>query len=112
MPVKSRTVRKKSSRTKKKRRRADDCKITASAEGGMRESIGAGMKNMKRASHASRKFSGNGALRKNVATKQSASARVSHPKTELEAATQRYADLFELAPVGYVSFDRVGRIEE
>jgi PAS domain S-box-containing protein len=113
MPVNRRTVRKKSSRTNKKRRRADECKITASAGGAVRESIGAGMKNMKRASHAPRKFSANGGVRKNGATKRSASAPVfKHPKTELEAATQRYVDLFELAPIGYVTFDHVGRIEE
>lgn len=68
---------------------------------------------MKRASNVPRKFSATGTVRKNGATKRSASAPVfKHPKTELEAATQRYADLFELAPIGYVSFDRVGRIEE
>ena len=33
-------------------------------------------------------------------------------KTELEAAIQRYVDLFDFAPIGYVSFDRVGHIEE
>jgi PAS domain S-box-containing protein len=71
------------------------------------------MKNMKRASHAPRKFSANGAVRKNGATKPSANAPVfKHPKTELEAAIQRYVDLFEFAPIPYVSFDRVGRIEE
>ena len=113
MPVNRRTVRKKSSRTNKKRGGADDCKITASAGGAVRESIRAGRKNMKRVSHAPRKFSVNGALRKNGATKRSASSPVfKHPKTELEAATQRYADLFEFAPIPYVSFDRVGRIEE
>jgi PAS domain S-box-containing protein len=71
------------------------------------------MKNMKRASHARRKFSANEAVRKNGATKPSASSPVfKHPKTELEAAIQRYADLFEFAPIPYVSFDRVGRIDE
>jgi PAS domain S-box-containing protein len=71
------------------------------------------MKNMKRASHAPRNGPANGAVRKNGARKRSASAPVfKHPKTELEAATQRYVDLFQLAPIGYVSFDRVGRIEE
>jgi PAS domain S-box-containing protein len=35
-----------------------------------------------------------------------------HPKTELEAAVQRYVDLFDFAPIAYVSFNRVGRIEE
>src|SRR5207247_9455839 len=35
-----------------------------------------------------------------------------HPKTQLEAAIQRYVDLFDFAPIGYVTFDRVGRTEE
>src|SRR2546421_4616144 len=35
-----------------------------------------------------------------------------HPKTELEAAVQRYVDLYDFAPIAYVSFDRAGRIEE
>jgi PAS domain S-box-containing protein len=35
-----------------------------------------------------------------------------HVPAELEQAIQRYVDLFELAPIGYVAFDRVGRIEE
>jgi PAS domain S-box-containing protein len=71
------------------------------------------MKNTKAASRASRKFSVNGADRKDGATKRSASAPVfKRPKTELEAAIQRYVDLFEFAPIAYVSFDRVGRIEE
>jgi PAS domain S-box-containing protein len=35
-----------------------------------------------------------------------------YPKIELEAAIQRYVDLHELAPIGYITFDRVGRIEE
>jgi PAS domain S-box-containing protein len=34
------------------------------------------------------------------------------PKTELEQANQRYVDLFDFAPIGYVTFDRAGRIEE
>src|SRR5436853_3424914 len=35
-----------------------------------------------------------------------------HPKTELESAMQRYVDLYDFAPIAYVSFDRAGRIEE
>ena len=35
-----------------------------------------------------------------------------NPKTELEAATQRFVDLYDFAPIAYVSFDRSGRIEE
>jgi PAS domain S-box-containing protein len=34
------------------------------------------------------------------------------PKTELESAIQRYAELYDFAPIAYVSFDRAGRIEE
>ncbi len=35
-----------------------------------------------------------------------------YPKTDLEQATQRYVDLFDFAPIGYVTFDRFGRTEE
>jgi PAS domain S-box-containing protein len=35
-----------------------------------------------------------------------------YPKTELEAAIQRFVDLYDFAPIAYVSFDRAGRIEE
>src|SRR5947209_6834772 len=31
---------------------------------------------------------------------------------ELEAAIQRYSDLYDFAPVGYVTFDRTGRIRQ
>src|SRR6476660_1098363 len=113
MPVKRQSARSKSSRSSKKQRRADYRKITGSAGGVVRELTRVDMKNKKRASYAPRKFSANGAVRKNGATKRSASAPVFKiPKTELEAAIQRYVDLFEFAPIAYVSFDRVGRIEE
>jgi PAS domain S-box-containing protein len=35
-----------------------------------------------------------------------------NPKTELEVAVQRFVDLYDFAPIAYVSFDRSGRIEE
>jgi len=35
-----------------------------------------------------------------------------HPKSEFEVAIQRYVDLYDFAPIGYVTFDRAGRIEE
>jgi len=35
-----------------------------------------------------------------------------NPTTELESATQRFVDLYDFAPIAYVSFDRAGRIEE
>ncbi|HXO93037.1 MAG TPA: hypothetical protein VN825_02815, partial [Candidatus Acidoferrum sp.] len=34
------------------------------------------------------------------------------PKTELESAVQRFVDLYDFAPIAYVSFDRSGRVEE
>jgi PAS domain S-box-containing protein len=34
------------------------------------------------------------------------------PKTELESAVQRFIDLYDFAPIAYVSFDRTGQIEE
>jgi PAS domain S-box-containing protein len=71
------------------------------------------MKKMKGRTRGLKNFSGDGAVRKNGASRQSASAPVfKHPKTKLEAAIQRYVDLFDFAPIGYVSFDRVGHIEE
>jgi PAS domain S-box-containing protein len=113
MPVKRRTVRSKSSRTSKVQGRLDDRKITASAGGAARELIWADMKKMKAAPGASREFSGNGEVRKPGATKRLASAPVfKHPKTELEAAVQRYVDLFDFAPIAYITFNRVGRVEE
>src|ERR1043166_8001308 len=35
-----------------------------------------------------------------------------HRKTQLESAVQRYVDLYDFAPIAYVSFDRSGRLEE
>ena len=35
-----------------------------------------------------------------------------NPKNQLQAATQRFVDLYDFAPIAYVSFDRTGRIEE
>src|ERR1043166_9196552 len=42
----------------------------------------------------------------------SSGRRVYQPKTELELAVQRYIELYDFAPIAYVSFDRSGRIEE
>jgi PAS domain S-box-containing protein len=93
--------------------RVHDRKITASAGAAARELIRADMNKMKASPRASREFSANGEIRKNGATRRSRSAPVSkHPKTELEAAIQRYVDLFDFAPIAYITFNRVGRIEE
>jgi PAS domain S-box-containing protein len=99
-------------RSKRKLKRAHR-KPRTSAREAAREVIRADMKKIKGRTRGLKNFSGNGAVRKNGAIRQSASAPVfKHPKTELEAAIQRYVDLFDFAPIGYVSFDRVGHIEE
>ena len=69
------------------------------------ESIRAATKMAKGTSPALRKFSAsNGDSRR--------APGIRNPKTELEAAIQRFVDLYDFAPIGYVSFDRAGRIEE
>src|SRR5437899_8191395 len=99
-------------RSKRKLKRAHR-KLRTSAGKAAREVIRADMKKIEGRTRGLEKFSGNRTVRKNGAIRQSASASVfRHPKTELEAAIQRYVDLFDFAPIGYVTFDRVGRIEE
>jgi PAS domain S-box-containing protein len=110
MPVKRHAAQNRARRENKKRRRRLDGEISASAGPATRELIRVDMKSKPVMSGAARKLSNNGEAGK---TKRSTSAPVfRHPKTELEAAIQRYIDLFEFAPIAYVSFDRVGRIQE
>ena len=98
---------KRHSGTLKRKLKRSSAKPRTSVGQAAREVIRADMKKIKRGPRRLEKFSGNGAA------KDSASAPVfKYPKTELEAAIQRYVDLFDFAPIGYVSFDRVGRIEE
>src|SRR6266699_1677196 len=104
---------KRASGTSKRKRKRAHRKPQTSAGRSARELIRADMKKMKGVSRGLEKFSANGAERNNGATRQSATTPVfKHPGTELEAAIQRYVDLFDFAPIGYVTFDRVGRIEE
>jgi PAS domain S-box-containing protein len=49
---------------------------------------------------------------KNGAKAGSARVKFINPKTDLEAAVQRFVELYDFAPIAYVSFDRVGRIDE
>jgi PAS domain S-box-containing protein len=111
-----------SGRSKRKRKRAERKRQTSAGEAA-REVIRADMKKMKGPSRGLGKFSANGAARKNGAisaaqnaaraTEHPANAPVfKHPRTALEAAIQRYVDLFDFAPIAYVSFNRVGHIEE
>jgi PAS domain S-box-containing protein len=55
---------------------------------------------------------GNGATRSGSDRRERPRIDRLYPKTELEAAVERYADLYDYAPIGYVSFDRAGKIEE
>ena len=100
-------------RTPKRKLKRAHRKPRTSAGGAAREVIRADMKKMKGTSRGLGKFSSNGTARRNGATRHSASAPVfKHPGTALEAAIQRYVDLFDFAPIGYVSLNRVGHIEE
>jgi PAS domain S-box-containing protein len=71
---------------------------------------------IKGTSRALQKFSTDGTVRrvsKNGAPVSSMRAPAArNPTTELQAATQRFVDLYDFAPIAYVSFDRAGRIEE
>src|SRR5437762_280342 len=81
-----------------------------------RKSNRATMKRTKGTSRALPKFSTGEEHRtvsKNGAPMHSKRARAfQSPKSELEAAIQRFVDLYDFAPLAYVSFDRAGRIEE
>ena len=71
---------------------------------------------MTRTSRAPQKFSTNGEIgrgNKNGAPIYSMRRpAMRNPKSELEAAVQRFVDLYDFAPIAYISFDRAGRIEE
>jgi PAS domain S-box-containing protein len=84
----------------------------ASAHRAARELILAAMEKNKGKPRLSKRFSPNGSEKAQGHDGTGAAAVFQHPKTELEAAIQRYVNLFDFAPIGYVTFDRVGRIEE
>ena len=101
------------SKTLKRKRKLAFRKRQTSAGGAARDVIRADMKEIKRGFREPKKISANGAARRNSATRHPANAPVfKHPATALEAAIQRYVDLFDFAPIGYVSLNRVGHIEE
>src|SRR5437660_5453977 len=52
------------------------------------------------------------AAKKHTPIRSARNGAIRNPKTELEAATQRFVDLYDFAPIAYVSFGRAGRIEE
>src|SRR5437899_1445303 len=81
-----------------------------------RRSIPASLKTTRGMSRGRRKFLSQRdkrkAAKKNTPTRSTRNGAIRNPKTELEAATQRFVDLYDFAPIAYVSFDRAGRIEE
>src|SRR6266568_1330830 len=72
------------------------------------------MKKLKQPARKEKRSTRNGATRDSNDRRDGRSSvhGLRHPKTELEAAVQRYVDLYDFAPIAYVSFDRGGRIEE
>src|ERR1700682_4382137 len=90
-------------------------KKRASASRSGRELIKKAMKTTKGSSLSLKKFwmdGADGTRSNHNGHKIAGTAAVKSPKTELEAAIQRYVDLFDFAPIAYVRFDRMGRIEE
>jgi PAS domain S-box-containing protein len=111
MPAKQLRARGKHRPANKEARPKRTRKFRASADGIGRELIRAAMKEMKGMGPVSKKLSIDGAesRRNHNGAKQ---ASFDHPTRQFEEAVQRYVDLYEYAPIGYVSFYRVGRIEE
>src|SRR6266403_4608919 len=105
-----------SRRVNKKHQARRDRKSRAAPLRRRRKLIRTATKRTKGTYSALRKFSAGDAeraIRKNGAPIHSNRAPgIRNPKTELEAAIQRFVDLYDFAPIAYVSFDRAGRIEE
>jgi PAS domain S-box-containing protein len=101
---------------RKNNKRSVRHKIIASGRARSRELAGSPMKRKKAILNLGKRAfrdGANGASQRNVAAaKPKWQLAFRQPKTELEQAIQRYIDLFDFAPMGYVTFDRLGRIEE
>ena len=83
---------------------------------GNRRSPRASLNTTRGMSPGSRKFlsepAKRNAAKKHTPIRSTRNGAIRNPKTELEAATQRFVDLYDFAPIAYVSFGRAGRIEE
>ena len=103
-------------RTNNRRRAKRARNRKAVAVGRFRKSNRAPTGTAKRTSRVPHRFSTDGAVgrvNKNGApTHFTRAPAMRNPKTELEAAIQRFIDLYDFAPIAYVSFNRAGRIEE
>jgi PAS domain S-box-containing protein len=114
MTAAERNARKRIRRASKERHRQRPRKVTASARQSPREFSGSVIKNTETISTAPKRVVANGAGAGNdhPTGKSPRRPHFRYPKTDLEQAIQRYVDLFDFAPIGYVTFDRFGRTEE
>jgi PAS domain S-box-containing protein len=99
MPVERHTVRSNARRENRKRRPKRARKIAASAGVAARELIHADMKNIKATSHARRKFSANGEVRKTA-------------EEAIRQSEERYRTLFNLGPMAVYTIDTSGVIQD
>src|SRR5947199_8165467 len=101
---------------RKNKKRPTQPRLVASRRRPSGKLIGSAIKRKKPARYAGKRaftvgrHGSNG--RKVTTTRSTRRPAFRQPKTDLEQAIQRYIDLFDFAPIGYVTFDRVGRIEE
>src|SRR5437763_13719857 len=89
-------------------------KIRASVNRSGRELIGAAMKKVKATSPVGRSSTNslNGSRSGNGAIVHPPKPVFRYPKNELEAAIERYVDLFDFAPIAYGTLHRACRIED
>src|SRR5215510_12621637 len=101
---------------RKNKKRLARRRIMASTRPHSRELIRSGMKSQKAIRNVGKRLlthGTDGANGREIAPAKSLRRPVfRQPKTQIEQAIQRYVDLFDFAPIGYVTFDRVGRLEE
>jgi PAS domain S-box-containing protein len=114
MTAAERNARKRIRGASKERHRQPPRKVMASARRSPREFSGPVMKSSGTMSTGPKRVVTNGAGTRNdhPTEKSLRTPHFRYPKTDLEQAIQRYVNLFDFAPIGYVTFDRFGRIEE
>src|SRR5262249_40751312 len=114
MTARQRNAQNRARRANKRPRWQRSRKILASPGRSPREFIGSAMKGKRINSTAGKRVLNNGgnAADNDRPEKLLRGPGLHYPKTESEQAIQRYVDLFDFAPIGYVTFNRFGRIEE
>jgi PAS domain S-box-containing protein len=114
MTARQRNAQNRARRANKRLRRQRSRKILASPGQSRREFIRSEMKEKRTNPVVGKRVLNNGgnAADNHKSGKLLRERSFRHPKIELEQAIQRYMDLFDFAPIGYVTFNRSGRIEE